>query len=530
MNNNRIISSQTPQGVLFSSHFIGDRLPQDHEVFVFQNLVKKLNLSVITDSYSNEGGSMFSPVDLFAVICYGYQKGLVSSYQLADAVSNRLDFIFLAGGHQIKRRTLSEFRRRHRGALAELLAQSINLAVKADLVSLDSVFALDGSKIMASANVDRRKDRQEWIEVQNKLIESVEDFLDEWEKNDEAEENIEDQRAERMRKVREKINNLKVPRSNVTNRLPTNEELDKIRGRRKKPSDKKPDSPGLFDIRSLKDAEKAARMTEKIDRTLKETNLESINMTDPDSRIMKFGNNYKEGFNAQVISNNHFVVAADVSLSENDQNQLEPMVNSLLKTIQPNDSESIMLLADAGYNRGENLAWLETKPQVDPYVSMYRRKDENEFSKDVFRYDEENDEYTCPAGKVLETLREITKNNMKYTVYGSSIENCVFCKSRESCLSGDDIRKGYRTIVNDSYAPLRHAMKEKLSSEIGRKLYKKRGGAIEPLFGYFKMKGLRYFRMRGLLNVRAEFLLAALALNLKRIAKLQRKQGNLAVC
>jgi hypothetical protein len=116
----------------------------------------------------------------------------------------------------------------------------------------------------------------------------------------------------------------------------------------------------LFNIKSerdaKRDAEKAIERASKIAIALEKNPSATINMTDPDSRLMKFGNNIKEGYNAQVISSNQLIVAADVCLSENDQNQLEPMINSLLEIIKPDENETIQFLADAGYNRGANLA------------------------------------------------------------------------------------------------------------------------------------------------------------------------------
>ena len=56
-----------------------------------------------------------------------------------------------------------------------------------------------------------------------------------------------------------------------------------------------------------------------------------INTTDPDSRIMKsYHNDYFQGFNAQVVvSQNQYIIAADVMNDENDSNLLIPMVKQL---------------------------------------------------------------------------------------------------------------------------------------------------------------------------------------------------------
>jgi transposase len=408
MNVNRIIPGQSDQGVLFSNHYIGDRLSQDHEVFEFRKLIDKMDLSSVVESYSDEGGSMYSPRDLFGIVCYGYHKRLVSSYQMADAVENRLDFIYLAGGNRIKRRTICEFRRRHGDALTDLLAESVKLADKAGLIDKEKIFGLDGTKLRSSANRDQRKSRDEWVELQNKLIKSVEDFLNEWKKNDRLEENIEEEQAQRMRQIRENIQ--KMPRQKLKSSAPDSPKENKkpsSKGKDEESQDSDEDKK-MFKIESIEDAKKALNKATKINMTLANTATKSVNLTDPDSRLMKYGKNAHESYNGQIISNNGIIVAASVTTSENDQSQLELMVELLLKNIKLKEEETIKLDADAGYNRGKNLAYLERKPEIDPYISMHRRrKVEDGYSKDKFKYNENKDEYTCPKGKILEHLRDI---------------------------------------------------------------------------------------------------------------------------
>jgi len=65
-------------------------------------------------------------------------------------------------------------------------------------------------------------------------------------------------------------------------------------------------------------------------------------------------------------------------------------------------------------------------------------------------------------------------------------------------------------------------MRQRLRSPAGRKLYERRKGLIEPVFGTLKEhRGMRRFYRRGLANVNAEFLLMALAFNLTRLHSLQ---------
>lgn len=67
-------------------------------------------------------------------------------------------------------------------------------------------------------------------------------------------------------------------------------------------------------------------------------------------------------------------------------------------------------------------------------------------------------------------------------------------------------------------SPYLWAMRRKLRSPAGRKLYQRRKAIVEPVFGVLKQqRGMRQFRTRGLAKVAAEFTLAALAYNLTRL-------------
>ena len=511
LNPERVIPNLAEQGVLFSESFVGDRLHPNHQVYAFKELISKLDLSPLVEDYSYEGGQMFSPRDLFALTCYGYTKGICSSYQLADAVANRLDFIFLAGGHHIKRRTLSDFRNRHRKVMAQIFVQTVELADKVGLIEKNGVFALDGTKIHANANRDQRKDRSEWQKEREKLRENIETFLDNWDKADAEEESLEEEESQRIQEIRKQISQLPQQKIEITKDEKNDKSDDPPKGNssnRKKPP--KDSQHALSDLRKIK----------RIDKILEEhPDLQSINLTDPEARVMKEGVGTNEAYNVQAISNNSIIVALDLTQEENDQHQLQPMTEQLMKNLSHFDM--YRLLADAGYNAGFNLAYLERYSEIDAFVSMYERKDnKSEYDRKNFIFDEDNDEYTCPKGKILENLRDKKKNDEKHSVYAANIEDCIYCPVRKECLSNkDDVKRGYRTIEDDCYAPFRHAMRAKVTSPEGRKIYRQRAGEIEPRFGWKKRITLPQFRLRSCLGAKAEAALSSTASNIMQILR-----------
>ena len=77
--------------------------------------------------------------------------------------------------------------------------------------------------------------------------------------------------------------------------------------------------------------------------------------------------------------------------------------------------------------------------------------------------------------------------------------------------------RAVRGAMRISYPGLKR-MRQRLRSPAGRRLYERRKGLIEPVFGTLKEhRGMRRFYRRGLTSVTAEFLLMALAFNLTRL-------------
>ena len=65
------------------------------------------------------------------------------------------------------------------------------------------------------------------------------------------------------------------------------------------------------------------------------------------------------------------------------------------------------------------------------------------------------------------------------------------------------------------------AMREKLRSEEGKRVYAKRARTVEPVFGIIKAPmGFRQFLLRGLEKVKIEWDMVCMAYNMKRLFNL----------
>jgi transposase len=132
---------------------VQDYVPKDHlSRFIVALVRENLDLSSITSSYASSlGQPPFDPWMMTALLLHAYASGLYSSRRIAKACIERADFMMIVALDAPDFRTISDFRKRHLKALAELFVQVLKLAEAAGLVKLGHV-ALDGTKIKANAS------------------------------------------------------------------------------------------------------------------------------------------------------------------------------------------------------------------------------------------------------------------------------------------------------------------------------------------------------------------------------------------
>ena len=145
------------------------------------------------------------------------------------------------------------------------------------------------------------------------------------------------------------------------------------------------------------------------------------------------------------------------------------------------------------------------------------------YRRDRFEYDEEGDCFICPEGKRLEFYKNHQRRGSPTVIYrATECKNCPVCTECTVDITG------YRTLeVHREHKILRKA-RERLQSEEGKKIYKRRKAIIEPVFGQWQYNlGIRRLRLRGLMGFSIELLLMAIAHNLKKI---HRYKSKLAFC
>ena len=152
--------------------------------------------------------------------------------------------------------------------------------------------------------------------------------------------------------------------------------------------------------------------------------------------------------------------------------------------------------------------------------SSRRQSRDHPYHKDRFAYDESNDSFMCPQGKVLPFKRiHIPPNGVHYRFYQAPGAVCRACPAFGVCTKSKD---GRNVTVGPNDAALRRH-RTWMATSAATEVYKLRKQVVEPVFGIIKeQQGGRRFLLRGLLNVAAEWTVLATAFNLRTLCRVWR--------
>src|SRR5215218_9728996 len=128
-------------------------VPEGHAAHLVREIVaEELDLAAILSAYTEpRGHPPYHPAMMVALLLYAYSRGVYSSRRIARACEERLDFQAVTALDRPDFRTISEFRRRHLAALADLFVQVLAVCRRAGLVGLGRV-AVDSTKLRANAS------------------------------------------------------------------------------------------------------------------------------------------------------------------------------------------------------------------------------------------------------------------------------------------------------------------------------------------------------------------------------------------
>jgi transposase len=479
-------------------------VPGTLEHTISQLVDQHIDLSVFNERYNNDetGASAIHPKILLKVILLAYSRGLISSRQIERACHENILFMALSYGFTPDHSTIAQFISSMHTEIQSIFSNI--LLVCEELGLLDGThFSLDGVKLSANVSKEWSGTIEELKHKRDKLQEKVQRVLAEHALADKQPELVLQRQKKRERRLQVQVERL-------------NQFLNDHEDKPKLGSEGKEIQSNVIDNESVK---------------------------------MPSSHGVVQGYNAQaLVDSKHQVILAAEAFCSQDHENLAPMLEGAKKNLtaigkEPTYFEGKQLTADSNYHSFNSLTFCKDQ-KIDAYIPdiRYRKRDQRfadqqrfkdgiqpgqrpdakpgPFSAPDFSFDAAKQVYLCPHGKELSChARNQTNRFRPYDVYRARVEDCAACPLRSRCLSKSDTSRRYLSIQVATQQPnVIDEMKAKIDSELGKRVYARRLGIVEPVFANICVhKRMLRFTLRSKSKVDVQWRLFALVHNIGKI-------------
>jgi transposase len=498
-------SNHQHQGMLLPPD-LNDLIANNHPVRIVNDVLDKVDITMLLQQYKPGGTSSYHPRMLLKVLVYAYINNVYSSRKIEEAVCQHIHYMWLSGMSKPDHNTINRFRgKRLQKTLQPIFAQVVLLLCEEGLLSIKDLYT-DGTKIEANANRytfvwgNSIKNHKEKIKQQLNELWQYAQAIAASEMDDTDPSGFDKIDSEKITQTINKINE-------VLKDKPVNKQIkQKLNYVRKHwPS--------------------ALSKYEHQEKVLGQR--KSYSKTDPDATFMRMKEDHmkngqlKPAYNVQISTNNQYIASYSVHQSPTDTNTL---ISHISHHIQQFRQKPTTVTADAGYGSEQNYQWLENK-RITAYVKHNRfdrmqnkrRRDHHPYTVDKFVYDQNKDQYKCPAGLPMKKIgihRIKTRTGHQQVLTKYQAKDCAGCPLRGQCHQ----QPGNRIIeVNHNLNRLKAKAEKRLKTKKGIQKRKQRCFDTEPVFAYIKHNHhFKRFMLRGIDKVNVEMGLLALAHNLRK--------------
>jgi transposase len=340
-------------------------LPESHLAWFVIEAVEQMELDGFYAAYRVDGRSRppYDPAMMVAVLLYAYARGIRSSRVIERACEEDVAFRVLAAQQRLDHATIARFVERHQDAIAGLFGEVLTLCARSGLVKV-GVIAVDGTKVHANASRDENLDYEQLareIIEEAKEVDAAEDALYGEARGDELPPEFATAQGRRgwLREAKQRLE---------AERAANPQPVPRSRPKRVKEAKRRLDEELWTEVRAnqayegyrargrMKDGRRFGRPP---DPYLPPATPDGhINLTDPDSHVVKGLRGFLQGYNAQAVTNEHqIVLAAEIKTVGADFGHLEPMLDATQRELRAAGVDDIpeVLLADAGYWHGEQM-------------------------------------------------------------------------------------------------------------------------------------------------------------------------------
>jgi len=274
---------------------------------------------------------------------------------------------------------------------------------------------------------------------------------------------------------------------------------------------------------------------ELLQEQLEQSGEGQVSTTDADARaLLVQGQVVEVCYNMQTaVDDKHKLIVATHTINRNDRNAMSAIAIEAKENLQ---AETFTALNDKGYHNGRQIQQCKDNDirTICPPQAIANSNEKGttpEYLITQFKYNAEEDTYTCPAGNTLRTSGTWHRKKPKERGLGYQFKKyrtpaCKTCAVKHLCTS-----KATREIERSEFA---QAVEENAQRyQANKELYRKRQEINEHIFGTIKRKwGYSYTDLKGLEKVNGEHSLICLVYNIRRtitilgIKKLLRKLKN----
>jgi transposase len=334
-------------------------LPEAHLAWFVLDAVAEMDLEAFYGAYRSDGHgrAAYEPAMMVTLLLYAYARGMRSSRAIERACEEDVAFRVIAAHQRPDHATIARFVERHQDALAGLFGGVLGLCAQAGLATV-GVIAIDGTKVHANASRDANLDYEQLareILEEAKAVDVAEDEAFGEARGDELPPELATSQGRRgwLREAKRRLDEQRAADARP---------IPQSRPKRVKDAKRRLDEE-LFNECQANAAYEAYRARGRMKdgrrfggppKPYQPPAIPegTVNVTDPDSRVMKGLRGFIQGYNAQAVANEHqIVLAADLMVASPDFGHLEPMLDAAQQELASAgiDATPDVVVADAGY-------------------------------------------------------------------------------------------------------------------------------------------------------------------------------------
>ena len=451
---------------LFASS-IDDAIEQDNQIRLIDLFVDSLTLADFgfKVDFIENGRPAYHPSDLLKLFIYGYLNRIRSSRTLEKECNRNIELMWLLKRLVPDHNTIANFRKNNPKAIARVFRATVKMATHFELIG-GSLVAGDSTKLRAQ---NSKKNNFNPAKIERHIA-----YID--------------------------------ARLEEYNLALAKEDGDAIEKE--------------LIVKKIKKHKVQKKKYIEYQNTIDTTGVTQISTSDPDSRQIMTRNNISEvAYNVQTVVDALHNIPIDFKVTnENDSKAMGGMLRRT-KTILGHNN--FMAIYDKGYHTGSEFDYAN-RLDIDVLVaipSVASHAPDIAFDVEHFKYNKEDDTYTCPANETLSTNGNwYSKKNGKSITQMKHYKTsaCLTCTLFNKCTKN---KKG-RLIERSEHADLIYQNKVRIENNY--EIYRRRQAIVEHPYGVIKRQWDFYYIMtkKTIKHASADVGLIFTAYNLRRIFNL----------